>query len=98
MSRSKGVEETKIRKPHQMIWKDRKQGSLTGVVDVVSFDESMILLETELGMLTLKGKDLHISRLTLEAGEVEMEGTIDSMVYSGSGPVKRGKLLGRMFR
>lgn len=92
------MEETKIRKPHQMIWKDRKQGSLTGVVDVVSFDESMILLETELGMLTLKGKDLHISRLTLEAGEVEMEGTIDSMVYSGSGPVKRGKLLGRMFR
>lgn len=92
------MEETKIKRPHQVLWKDRKQGSVTGVVDVVSFDESMILLETELGMLTLKGKELHISRLLLEMGEVEMEGCIDSMVYSGSGPAKRGSLLKRMFQ
>lgn len=92
------MEETKIKRPHQILWKDRKQGSVTGVVDVVSFDESMILLETEQGMLTLKGKELHISRLLLEMGEVEMEGCIDSMVYSGSSPAKRGSMLKRMFQ
>lgn len=92
------MEETKIKKPHQILWKDRKKGSVTGVVDVVSFDESMILLETELGMMTVKGKDLHISRLLLEVGEVELEGCIDSLVYSGSSPARKGSLLKRMFQ
>lgn len=92
------MEETRIKRPHQILWKDRKQGSITGVVDVVSFDESVILLETELGMLTLKGKELHISRLSLEVGEVELDGMIDSMVYSGSSPAKRGSMLKRMFQ
>lgn len=92
------MEETRIKRPHQILWKDRKQGSITGVVDVVSFDESMILLETELGMLTLKGKELHISRLSLEVGEVELDGMIGSMVYSGSNPAKRGSVLKRMFQ
>ncbi|MDO4297974.1 MAG: sporulation protein YabP [Lachnospiraceae bacterium] len=92
------MEEKKAGKPHQIVWKDRHRGSVTGVLDVLSFDEAMILLETELGMLTLKGKELHISRLSLDQGEVDMEGTIDSMVYSGSSPAKRGNLLKRMFQ
>ena len=92
------MEETKTSKPHQLMWKNRKQGSVTGVTDVISFDESVILLETTLGMLTLKGKELHISRLSLETGEVDMEGTIDSMVYSGNGPARRGSLIKRMFQ
>ena len=68
------------------------------MTDVVSFDESAILLETALGMLTLKGRDLHISRLSLDTGEVDMEGTIDSMAYSGSGPSSKGSFLKRMFQ
>lgn len=92
------MEEKKAGKPHQIVWKDRHRGSVTGVLDVLSFDEAMILLETELGILTLKGKELHISRLSLDQGEVDMEGTIDSMVYSGSSPAKHGNLLKRMFQ
>ena len=92
------MEETRTGKPHQVFWKERRQGSVTGVTDVVSFDESSILLETALGRLTLKGKDLHISRLSLETGEVDMEGTIDSMTYSGSGPAAKGGFLRRMFQ
>lgn len=92
------MEEKKAGKPHQIVWRDRRRGNVTGVLDVISFDEAMILLETELGMLTLKGKELHISRLSLDQGEVDMEGTIDSMVYSGSSPAKRGNLLKRMFQ
>ena len=92
------MEETRTGKPHQILWKERKQGNVTGVTDVVSFDESSILLETSLGMLTLKGKELHISRLSLETGEVDLEGTVDSRVYSGSGPSAKGSFLKRMFQ
>lgn len=92
------MEEKKSMKPHSIAWKDRKQGSVTGVRDVLSFDENSVILETEQGMLTVKGKNLHIGRLMLDQGEVEMEGNVDSIVYSGSNPAKKGSLVKRMFR
>ncbi len=92
------MEEKKSRKPHSVMWKDRAQGTVTGVTDVYSFDEHSIILETEQGTMTIKGKNLHIGRLMLEQGEVEMDGTIDSVVYSGSNPAKKGSLVKRMFR
>lgn len=92
------MEEKTNRKPHSVYWKDRKQGTVTGVTDVLSFDETTVVLETEQGMMTLKGKNLHIGRLTLEQGEVELEGELDSIVYSGSRPGKKGSLMKRMFR
>ena len=51
-------------------------------MDVLSFDVSEILLETEQGMLLIKGNDLHVNRLSLEKGEIDLEGRIDSMAYS----------------
>ena len=92
------MEEKKNIKPHSISWKDRTQGSVTGVTDVLSFDENCVVLETEQGLLTVKGKNLHIGRLMLDQGEVEMEGTVDSMVYSGSSPARKGNLVKRMFR
>lgn len=92
------MEEKKNIKPHSIIWKSRKQGTITGVTDVLSFDESSAVLETEQGMLTIKGKELHMGRLMLEQGEVELEGCVDSMVYSGSNPIKRGSMMKRLFQ
>lgn len=92
------MEERINRKPHSVYWKDRKQGTVTGVTDVLSFDENTVMLETEQGMMTLKGKNLHIGRLNLEQGEVELEGEMDSIAYSGSHPGKKGSLMKRMFR
>lgn len=92
------MEEKKSMKPHSIVWHDRKRGSVTGVTDVLSFDENAVVLETEQGRLTVKGKDLHIGRLTLEQGEVEMEGNVDSILYSGSSPAKKGNMIKRMFR
>lgn len=92
------MEEKKNVKPHSISWRDRKQGSVTGVTDVLSFDENCVVLETEQGMLTIKGKALHIGKLTLDQGQVEMEGMVESMVYSGSNPARKGSLLKRMFR
>ena len=92
------MEEKKSVKPHSIMWSDRKAGSITGVKDVLSFDENSVVLQTEQGMLTVKGRDLHVGRLMLEQGEVEMEGRVDSLTYSGSDPAKKGSLVRRMFR
>jgi sporulation protein YabP len=90
--------EEKNTKLHSISLRDRKQGSVTGVTDVHSFDENCIILETGQGLLTIKGRQLHIGRLTLEQGEVELEGLVESMVYSGSAPAAKGSLIKRLLR
>ncbi|MGN0342410.1 MAG: sporulation protein YabP [Roseburia sp.] len=94
------MEEQKSVKNHRVLLVNRKTGNFSGVVDVLSFDVGEVLLETEQGMLTIKGDDLHVNRLTLEKGEVDITGRIDSMVYSDGGHngKNRESLLGRLFR
>lgn len=69
-------------KAHKVLLSNRKTANFSGVVDVLSFDIAEILLETEQGMLLIKGNDLHVNRLSLEKGEVDVEGRIDSLAYS----------------
>ena len=85
---------------HRVVLNDRNQGSLTGILDVISFDESMIVLDTDMGLLTIKGKDLHVSRLTLEKGEVDLDGTIDSLNYSSNEALRKSgeSLFTRLFK
>ena len=85
---------------HKIVLSGRKTCTITGVNDVLSFDIHEILLETEQGMLMIKGDELHVSRLTLEKGEVDIDGRIDSLTYSdaGAGSRKGESLLTRLFR
>jgi sporulation protein YabP len=85
---------------HRLILNDRTGMNLSGVKDVISFDVSQVLLETEAGMLMIKGEDLHVSRLMLEEGEVDVEGRVDSLVYSEvtSYAKKAENLFGRLFK
>ncbi|MEH2943970.1 sporulation protein YabP [Lachnospiraceae bacterium KK002] len=85
---------------HKIVISNRKNGVLNGVIDVLSFDVGEILLETELGMLMIKGNDLHVNRLTLEKGEIDIEGKIDSLTYSDMKPASRQgeSFLGRLFK
>ena len=62
-------EKNNVAKSHKVLLINRKSGAFSGVVDVLSFDVAEILLETELGMLLIKGHDLHVNRLSLEKGE-----------------------------
>lgn len=78
------MEERQMPKAHKVVFNNRKSGMVTGVLDVISFDLNEILLETELGLLTVKGTDLHVNRLNLEKGEVDLAGNVDSFVYSSS--------------
>lgn len=67
---------------HKMTLMNRSSATLNGVVDVLSFDLNEILLETDQGMLMIRGNDMHVSRLSLEKGEVDIEGRVDSLTYS----------------
>jgi len=93
-------EQFAAREGHRLSVTNRGLLTATGVSDVISFDVKEVLLETTRGMLTIKGKDLHVKRLTLEKGEVDLEGTIDGLTYSEvHSAVKSGEsLLARMFK
>ena len=85
---------------HKITMANRRTAGITGVSDVISFDISEVLLETELGMLQIKGADLHVNRLSLEKGEIDLEGRIDSVQYNEISDFKKGgeSLLNRLFR
>lgn len=85
---------------HRLNLMDRESMTVTGVKDVMSFDETEVLLETGMGMLTIRGSGLHVNRLTLEKGEVDVAGKIDSLTYADVGTYKRQgeSLLSRLFR
>ena len=76
------LEEKQILKAHKLVLNNRKTCVMTGILDVLAFDLNEILLETEQGVLVIKGKDLHVNRLSLEKGEVDVTGQIDSCIYS----------------
>ena len=81
---------------HSLILEGRGKLSVSGVVDVLSFDETLVSMETTLGLLQVRGSGLHIERLSLEGGELSLEGEIDSMDYEDGGQ-SRGGLLSRIF-
>ena len=85
---------------HKIVMTDRNICNISGVCDVLSFDVAEILLETEQGMLMLKGNDLHVNRLMLDKGEVDVDGKIDSLTYSeNTGYGGKGEsLLSRLFK
>ena len=92
-------EKTGIR-PHRLMMQNRSALSITGIRDVVSFDENQVILDTDMGLLTMKGKDLHVSRLTLEKGEVDIDGSVDSLAYSSNEAYRKSgeSLFSRLFR
>ncbi len=67
---------------HKVQVTSRSHASITGVKDVLSFDAGEVLLETGKGILMIRGQELHVNRLTLEKGEVDIDGKIDSLTYS----------------
>ena len=88
------------KRTHKLILNNRRTCNLTRINDVLSFDENEIILETEQGMLMIKGNELHVNRLMLDKGEVDVDGRIDSFTYSEqSNMAARGEsLLARLFK
>lgn len=83
--------------PHHLILEGREQLSVSGVEEVESFDESQIVMYTTKGTLIVRGEGLHIEKLSLDGGDLKVEGGIDSLNYEDSARDKGG-FLSRLFR
>jgi len=95
------IEEKKISKPkvQNLILENREKLSISGVIDVESFNDECVIAETELGTLIIRGIDLHISKLNIENSELGIEGEIVSCEYSDrDGSRNRGGFFARMFK
>ena len=82
-----------------LILENRGKLSVSGVNDVLSFDDQVVIVDTELGLLTVKGENIRINKLSLDTSEVIVEGEISSLVYSQSKQDKSsGTLLSKIFK
>ncbi|MBQ4627428.1 MAG: sporulation protein YabP [Clostridia bacterium] len=85
--------------PHNIVLEGRRMLTVSGVSDVDSFDEETVVIFTELGELTVRGANLHINKLSVDVGELTVEGDISALVYSenpSSG--SSGGFFSRVFR
>lgn len=93
------MEEKQLLGSHKIAIQGRKQSQFTGIREVISFDAKEVVLDTLMGTLIIRGEDLFIKRLTVEKGEVDLDGQVDSLVYSGKqGKAGQESLLKRLFR
>ena len=67
--------------PHKLTLQERKSLTMTGVAEVISFDESLVVLNTSLGVLTVQGEELKLKTLSLEGGQVAVDGQISALIY-----------------
>lgn len=84
-----------------IVLENREKLNVTGINDVFSFDDQIIIIETELGLLTIKGEDLKINKLSLDTSDFIVEGRIDSLNYSNqeASSNKKGKnILSKIFK
>lgn len=77
------MDEKKLAKPkaQNLILENREKLSISGVIDVESFNDECVIVDTELGVLIVRGEDLHISKLNLDNSELNIEGDIVSCEY-----------------
>lgn len=91
-----GKEPLEIASEHNLSLEGRRKLTLSGVVDVQNFDETQVVLETSLGFLTVHGSEIHIEKLSLDNGQLQIIGEIESIEYDDHATV-RGGLLSRIF-
>ena len=77
----------------------REKVNVSGMIDVISFDEESVIGETEMGIIIIRGANLHVNKISLDSGELSVSGEIDGITYENpSGQVKAKSLLGRLFK
>ena len=81
-----------------IILENRQKLSLSGIRDVLSFDDQIIIIETELGLLTIKGENLKINKLSLDTSDFIVEGEISSLIYSDNEITGKQSFLKKIFK
>jgi len=87
----------KTEQPHNLILEGRRRLSVSGVEDVESFDENEVVLATVSGILIVKGDNLQIEKLSLDGGDLVLEGDVESMTYEAR-QREKGGFWTRLFR
>lgn len=82
-----------------LVLENREKLSISGVLDVLSFDDQVVIVETELGLLNIKGENLRINKLSIDTSEVVVEGEIYNLSYSEKSLDKKtSSLIGKIFK
>ena len=79
--------------PHKLTLDERKNLTMTGVTEVVRFEDTAVVLRTCLGTLIVQGQQLQLKTLTLDGGNVAVEGQINALTYE---QLRQGGWLGRL--
>lgn len=87
--------EERMALPHKLTLNERKKLTMTGVTEVVSFEEDAVILKTALGTLVIQGRQLQLKTLSLEGGQVDVDGVISALIYEE--PKRSGGVLRRLF-
>ena len=74
-----------------IVLENREKLNVTGINDILSFDDQVVILSTDLGMLTIKGNELKINKLNIDESEVKIEGNISSISYSQDSPERKSE-------
>ena len=82
--------------PHKLTLNERKSLTMTGVTEVLRFEESAVMLRTSLGTALIQGQELKLKTLSLEGGQVAVDGTVSALVYEE--PRQGGSWLSRLLR
>lgn len=83
--------------PHHVVIENRQSLTVSGVEDVERFDENTIVLSTTMGSMVVSGEELHIEKLSLDGGDLKVEGHVDSISYEDDGN-GRGGFFSRLLR
>lgn len=83
--------------PHHVVIEERRSLTVSGVEDVERFDETSIVLSTSKGTMVVTGENLHIEKLSLDGGDLKVEGDVDAVTYEDDG-AGRGGFFSRLLR
>lgn len=89
---------TKLITNQNIVMENREKVSVSGVIDIHSFDDELVLAQTELGILTIKGDDLRMNKLNLDNNELIVEGKIVAIAYSDTNQAKKSGLMNKLFK
>lgn len=91
------AEDNKRGMPHNIIMENREHLTISGVSDIDSFDENTVILFTDLGELEIRGNDLHMNKLNVDSGEVNIDGEIYAIIY-GENTKSGGGFFSKLFK
>ena len=86
-------------KRSNLVLENRKKLTINGVIEVINFNENQILLNTDVGMMVVKGQQLKMNKLDVQNGDVVISGKVDAFAYtSDKSKVKKDSIISRLFR